>query len=154
MFVKYVSFSEAKKLKENGFDENVQSMYDENGVISPFCGSSSNSKVKIKYPNDVYYARPEYNGVDEWLKKNNIYIVVTPYKDEKSDYIHTRFSLTIFGIIFDEVLGSSELIELFKDYGFSEYQTANDFGIAHSIQNYCEFIKRMRQHSRSVPNKK
>lgn len=144
-FIKYVSFTEAKKLKENGFDGNVHSMYDENGVIFPFCGNSSNSKVKVTYPNEIYYARPEYESVDVWLKKNSIYIVVTPYQDKYSDFIHVRFSVTIFGVAYDEDEDPSTLVELFNDYGFTEHETAYEFAIGYSIQNFNKFIKTMKE---------
>lgn len=63
----YVTFPQAKRLKEIGFNEPCEWLYNEKGEPS---GTKMGMRGK---PNNysTHYARPEYSQVMEWLRVNH-----------------------------------------------------------------------------------
>lgn len=71
----YVSFETAKLLKEKGFDEKCQAMYDKDGHLVPF-----NFKLLTKADKRLFVAdAPTLQMAMKWLRKtHNLHIDVDP----------------------------------------------------------------------------
>lgn len=70
---KYITFEQAKWLKEKGFNEVIKTLYNENGT----------ELVKGTLPNSLtnYYSAPEQHQVVDWLlEKHGIWIEVRHIK--------------------------------------------------------------------------
>ena len=82
----YVSFENAKLLKERGFDEDINLWYDENGEMFSRHKYDINSDWRVKMQQKVYLC-PTLQMTIKWLREiHNILILINCDRDIFNDY--------------------------------------------------------------------
>jgi hypothetical protein len=85
----YVTFEQAKWLKEKGFNTKVISFFDNDKLSEPkdrkVDGFTIYNPINWNTVKPHYYSRPEQHQVVEWLQVNyDICIYIKPYADRKT----------------------------------------------------------------------
>lgn len=148
----YVSFEIAKLLKEKGFDEPCECLYDtENNDVSIVNGWMNTSNSELEEREFVCYSAPTLQMAMKWLRETHNVLVIPDYDYECTDksYCYKIYKLgengkpkrvPIEGVRYDMRGESYVDIVAYRDYkrSYSDYETyeeACEAGIRYCLEN-------------------
>lgn len=125
----YVSFETAKLLKEKGFNEPCECLYDtENNDVSIVNGWMNISNSELEEREFVCYSAPTLQMAMKWLREKRIVIVPVPY----SFTLNGEVSQWVYSIWCGDNL---EIDADFADDLFDSYEEACEAAIKYCLEN-------------------
>lgn len=112
----YITFEQAKWLKEKKFDIPVRTIFKDNGDLEEAIGVPYNYNIF-----ENIQSTPEQWQVVEWLfKEHNIYIHINPSGDDGTSFKECKWNFSIYKNILENFIAGSKITPNIQDFNSIE----------------------------------